>query len=102
MSQKTDEPSKTPYHLAPANWLLLNIENIRRDTTGQPAVFVGMYMNLMMAMWQNEGQLNGNESQLIRVSGATVSQWMRHRRALSKLFAEGPRVWTMKPESESA
>lgn len=70
------------------------IGDMRRDTLGQPPEFTGMYLNLMMAMWQNNGQLSDDEIYLCRISGATHEQWLRHRQDLANLFVPGDDMWT--------
>lgn len=74
-------------------WMPLMIGDVRRDTLGMPAEFTGMYVNLMMAMWQNNGQLNDDEAYLCRISGASHEQWMRHRQDIANLFFPGDGSW---------
>lgn len=75
-------------------WMPVMIGDIRRDTMGHPPEFVGMYINLMMAMWQNNGQLSDDEGYLCRISGASHDQWIRYRSELSNLFVPGYSLWT--------
>ena len=75
-------------------WLPITISDMRRDTMGYPPEFTGMYLNLMMAMWQNNGQLSDDEIYLCRISGATHEQWLRHRQDLANLFVPGDDMWT--------
>lgn len=75
-------------------WLPVVIGDMRRDTLGMPAEFTGMYLNLMMAMWQNNGQLGNDEIYLCRISGATHEQWLRHRQDLANLFELGDGMWS--------
>ena len=75
-------------------WLPVVIGDMRRDTLGMPAEFTGMYLNLMMAMWQNNGQLSDDEAYLCRVSCASHEQWLRYRQELANLFVPGDDMWT--------
>ena len=75
-------------------WMPIVISDMRRDTMGYAPEFAGMYLNLMMAMWQNNGQLSDDETYLCRVSGATHEQWLRHRQELANLFVPGDGAWT--------
>lgn len=88
---------KTQDNQTPANiskWMPLWVGDMRRDTIGQPPEFVGMYINLMMAAWQNGGQLPDDEKQLRRISGADLEQWSEHRQALANLFVPVHGSWT--------
>ena len=88
---------KTPDTQTPANiskWMPLWIGDLRRETIGQPPEFVGMYLNLLMAAWQNGGQLPDDEKQLRRISGADAIQWREHRQALANLFVPVAGTWT--------
>ena len=87
----------TPDIQTPANiskWMPLWIGDLRRETIGQPPEFVGMYLNLLMAAWQNGGQLPDDEKQLRRISGADAIQWREHRQSLSNLFVPVGDTWT--------
>lgn len=84
--------ANTPDNIS--KWMPLWVGETRRDTIGQPPEFVGMYVNLMMAAWQNGGQLPDDEKQLRRISGADVAQWHEHRQALANLFVPGRGAWT--------
>jgi len=75
-------------------WMPVWIGDIRRETIGRPPEFTGMYLNLMMAAWENGGQLDDDESQLFRISGATAKQWVKHRQALANLFVPRNGVWS--------
>lgn len=84
-------------NLTPANiskWMPVWIGDMRSDTIGQPPEFIGMYVNLMMAAWQNNGCLPDDERQLCRISGADAAQWAEHRQALANLFVPGVGMWT--------
>lgn len=70
------------------------IGDLRRETIGQPPEFMGMYVNLMMAAWQNGGHLPDDEDQLFRISGATDSQWLKHRQTLANLFIPAHGSWS--------
>lgn len=75
-------------------WMPLIIADIARDTLGFPLEFYAMYLKLMTAMWQNNGQLRDNEDYLRRVSGATAAQWIQHRQDIANLFVPGDGSWT--------
>lgn len=77
-----------------AKWMPLWISEIRRETIGQPPEFVGMYINLLMAAWQNGGQLPDDEDYLCRISGASLKQWKDHRQALASLFFPCDGAWS--------
>lgn len=88
---------KTPDNQTPLNiskWMPLWVGDMRRDTIGHPPEFIGMYLNLMMAAWQNGGQLPDDEKQLRRISGADAVQWQEHRQALANLFVPVHGSWT--------
>jgi uncharacterized protein YdaU (DUF1376 family) len=88
----TTQDNNTPSNIS--KWMPLWIGDMRRETIGQPPEFVGMYTNLMMAAWQNSGQLPCEEEQLCRISGADATQWLKHRQALANLFVPGKGMWT--------
>lgn len=88
---------KTPDSHTPDNiskWMPVWIGDIRRETIGQPPEFIGMYINLMMAAWQNGGQLPDDERHLRRISGADAIQWHEYRQELANLFVPVGRTWT--------
>lgn len=88
---------KTPDTQTPANiskWMPVWIGDIRRETIGQPPEFVGMYLNLLMAAWQNGGHLPDNEAHLRRISGADAVQWREYRQELANLFVPVGNSWT--------
>ena len=88
---------QTPDTQTPANiskWMPLWIGDIRREAIGQPPEFVGMYINLMMAAWENGGQLQDDEAHLCRTSGASKKQWLENRQALANLFVPRNGVWS--------
>lgn len=84
--------NQTPANIS--KWMPLWIGDIRRDTIGQPPEFVGMYVNLMMAAWQNGGQLADDEKQLARISGASSEQWIEYRQTLANLFVPRNGTWS--------
>ena len=86
--------TKHPTQTNIAKWMPLWIGDIRRETIGQPPEFVGMYVNLMMAAWQNGGCIPDNETHLCRTSGASTEQWVEFRQALANLFVPGEGQWT--------
>jgi uncharacterized protein YdaU (DUF1376 family) len=77
-----------------SKWMPLWIGDMRRECMGQPPEFVGMYLNLMMAAWENGGQLPDDEKHLCRISGATAAQWREYRQALANLFVPRHGVWS--------
>lgn len=77
-----------------SKWMPLWIGDMRRETIGQPPEFIGMYINLLMAAWQNNGHLPDDEKQLCRISGADSVQWLEHRQGLANLFVPGEGIWT--------
>ena len=87
----------TAANQTPANiskWMPVWIGDTRRETIGRPPEFTGMYLNLMMAAWENGGQLDDDEAMLCRISGATPQQWLRHRQALANLFVPLNGAWS--------
>jgi uncharacterized protein YdaU (DUF1376 family) len=89
---------KTQDNQTPANiskWMPLWIGDLRRETNGKPLEFIALYVNLMMAAWENGGQLQDDEEYLFRASGAiSAKQWMTHRQALANLFVPRHGAWT--------
>ena len=75
-------------------WMPLWIGNMRQEAIGQPPEFIGMYVNLMMAAWQNGGALPDDEKQLCRISSANTEQWVEFRQAIANLFVPGDGQWT--------
>ena len=84
--------TKQPKNIS--KWMPLWIGNMRQEAIGQPPEFIGMYVNLMMAAWQNGGYIPDDEKQLLRISGADHTQWLEHRQALANLFVPGEGQWT--------
>lgn len=82
----------TPVNIS--KWMPLWIADIRRETNGQPLEFHAMYINLMMAAWENNGQITDDEVQLECISRANPAQWLKHRQALANLFVPGDGMWT--------
>lgn len=77
-----------------AKWMPLWIGDTRRECMGQPPEFMGMYVNLMMAAWEMDGQLPDDDRLLCRISGATPEQWLEHRQSLANLFVPRNGVWS--------
>ena len=77
-----------------SKWMPVWIGDMRRETIGQPPEFTGMYLNLMMAAWENGGQLPDDEKQLRRISGASAEQWIEHRQAIANLFVRRNGTWS--------
>jgi uncharacterized protein YdaU (DUF1376 family) len=92
MNTNTNTNRPTAANLS--KWMPLWVGETRRDTIGKPPEFTGMYINLMMAAWQNNGQLPDDEKQLSRISGADSEQWLEHRQGLANLFVPGTGMWT--------
>lgn len=74
-------------------WMPLFIGDFRSDTNGRSLEFKAMYLNLLMECWQNDGQIDSDESHLCGVSGGTERQWIKHRQALFNLFYPGDGFW---------
>ena len=88
---------KTPDNQTPigiSKWMPLWIADLRRNTNGQPLEFQAMYVNLMIAAWEQGGQLPDDEKQLRRISGADSIQWHEHRQALANLFVPLNGAWS--------
>lgn len=77
-----------------SKWMPLWIGDMRRETIGQPPEFIGMYINLLMAAWENGGQIQDDDSYLCRISGGDRLQWIAHRQALANLFVPRQGVWS--------
>jgi uncharacterized protein YdaU (DUF1376 family) len=75
-------------------WMPLWIGDVRRECMGQPPEFFGMYVNLLMAAWENDGHLDDDERKLCRISGGSNEQWIEHRQALANLFVPRKGVWS--------
>ena len=82
----------TPVNIS--KWMPLWIADMRRETNSQPLEFHAMYLNLLMAAWENNGQLPDNEEELARISRADGKQWLKHRQSLANLFVPGEGMWT--------
>ena len=88
---------KTRLQATPINiskWMPLWIADMRRETNSQSLEFHAMYLNLLMAAWENNGQLPDDEEQLARISRADGRQWLKHRQSLANLFVPGDGMWT--------
>lgn len=97
MNANTTTKSRAKVKPTAANiskWMPLWIGDMRRECIGQPPEFLGMYINLMMAAWEAGGQLQDDERQLCRISGASAEQWIEHRQALANLFVPRNGVWS--------
>ena len=86
------QDNQTPPNIS--KWMPVWIGDMRREAIGQPPEFTGMYLNLMMAAWENGGQLPDDEKQLCRISGASAAQWIEFRQALANLFVPRNGMWT--------
>lgn len=87
----------TKHNQTPAGiskWMPLWIADLRRNTNGYPLEFQAMYVNLMVAAWEQGGQLPDDEKQLRRISGADSIQWHEHRQALANLFVPLNGAWS--------
>ena len=69
-----------------AIWMPYRITDMREDCIGRSLEFKAMYINLLEEMWKNNCQLDDDEEYLMTVSGATKTQWIKNRQALSNLF----------------
>ena len=67
-------------------WMPWMIGDARRDTLGMGPEFKGIYMDLMMAMWENDGQLKDDEDYLQSICAVTKACWVRHRENMYCLF----------------
>lgn len=74
-------------------WMPLHINEFHQECRGFPLEFQAMYLNLLATMWQNDGQISDDEDYLMRASGATKSQWNKHRQDLANLFTMGHGSW---------
>lgn len=61
---------------------------------GYPPEFTGMYLNLLMAAWENGGHLPDDERQLQRITGGSFDQWLEYRQDLANLFVPRNGVWS--------
>jgi uncharacterized protein YdaU (DUF1376 family) len=53
----------------------------------------GMYMALLIALWENDGQISSNEDDLRMICRASRQEWDRHKLKLSRLFYVGDGCW---------
>jgi uncharacterized protein YdaU (DUF1376 family) len=74
-------------------WMPLLIGDFRRDTYDMSPECGWMYLQLLMALWQNEGQISSAEEDLINICRATRAQWDRNKLKLSRLFYVGHGCW---------
>lgn len=74
-------------------WMPLHINEFHQDCRGFPLEFQAMYVNLLTTMWQNNGQISDDEDYLMRASGASKAQWIKHRQDLANLFTPGEGTW---------
>lgn len=60
---------------------------------GRDAEFAGMYLLLLIAMWENDGQLVDEDDYLQHICHASKSAWLKHRQALANLFFIHETTW---------
>ncbi len=76
-----------------AIWMPLMIGDFRRDTSDMSLECVGMYLHLLVALWENDGQISSDEEDLTLICRATPAAWNRHKLKLSRLFYSGTGCW---------
>ena len=74
-------------------WMPLLIGDFRRDTYDMSPECGWMYLQLLMALWQNDGQISSFEDDLANICRATRAQWDRNKVKLSRLFYVGQGFW---------
>ncbi len=74
-------------------WMPLMIGDFRRDTYDMSPECGWMYLQLLMALWQNDGQISSNEDDLRNICRASRAEWDRNKLKLSRLFYDGPGCW---------
>lgn len=74
-------------------WMPLLIGDFRRDTYDMSPECGWMYLQLLMAIWQNDGQISSSEDDLANICRATRAQWDRNKVKLSRLFYVGQGFW---------
>ena len=74
-------------------WMPLLIGDFRRDTYDMSPECGWMYLQLLMALWQNDGQISSAEDDLANICRATRAQWDRNKMKLSRLFYVGQGFW---------
>ena len=74
-------------------WMPLLIGDFRRDTYDMSPECGWMYLQLLMALWQNDGQISSAEDDLANICRATRAQWDRNKVKLSRLFYVGQGFW---------
>jgi len=74
-------------------WMPLLIGDFRRDTYDMSPECGWMYLQLLMALWQNDGQISSSEDDLANICRATRAQWDRNKVKLSRLFYVGQGFW---------
>jgi uncharacterized protein YdaU (DUF1376 family) len=75
-------------------WMPFVFSDWRRDTKGMTGTCKAMYLELMSAMWENNGQLSDDQDRLQRLSGESPAEWRKHRQELANLFVPGDGYWT--------
>jgi len=74
-------------------WMPLMIGDFRRATYDMSHECCGMYMALLIALWENDGQISSNEDDLRMICRASRQEWDRHKLKLSRLFYVGDGCW---------
>ncbi len=82
--------TKTP---SIAIWMPLMIGDFRRDTYDMSPECGWMYLQLLIALWENDGQISSADSDLANICRATPSAWVRNRAKLARLFYIGDGCW---------
>ena len=74
-------------------WMPLLIGDFRRDTYDMSPECGWMYLQLLMALWQNDGQISSAAGDLASFCRATRAQWDPNKLKLSRLFYVGQGFW---------
>jgi uncharacterized protein YdaU (DUF1376 family) len=73
-------------------WMPLLIGDFRRDTYDMSPECGWMYLQLLMAIWQNDGQISSSEDDLANICRATRAQWDRNKAEVVSAFLRRPRI----------
>jgi uncharacterized protein YdaU (DUF1376 family) len=92
--QKQNQPEKAMAKPPQIDvWMPLMIGDFRRDTYDMSPECGWMYLQLLMAIWQNDGQISCSEDDLRTICRASRAEWDRNKLKLSRLFYVGQGYW---------
>lgn len=69
------------------------IGDYRRATYDMSHECAGMYLQLLIAMWENDGQISSCEEDLRLICRASRQEWDRNKLKLARQFYAGEGFW---------